>query len=164
MREQRLYELLETLEIRDYEVHEHAAIASTQEADELGIKMEGMNLKNLLIKDKKAGRFFLVILDDHRHMEQKEFKAVTGWGKIRFANAEEMWELLKLKPGEVSPFGLMEDEEKRITVVLEKMITHAGEDELVNFHPYRNTATLSMKKKDFLRFLTHLGNPVIFEE
>ena len=67
-------------------------------------------------------------------------------------------------PGSVSPFGLLSDKDHRITVVLEKLITEAADEELVNFHPNRNTATLSMKKKDFLKFLEYMGTEVIFEE
>lgn len=162
--EKKLYEILEKLEIQDYTVHEHVAIFTTQEAEENGLVMPGLNMKNLLIKDKKTGKFFLVILEDHRHMDQKVFKALTGWGKIRFAHEEEMWELLKLKPGSVSPFGLANDTEKKISVVLEKMIVDAAEEELMNFHPNRNTATLSLKKCDFIRFLQYLGNEIILEK
>lgn len=105
----------------------------------------------------------MVILEDHRHMDEKHFKDLTGWGKIRFAQEKEMWELLRLTPGSVSPFGLLSDKDHRVTVVLEKLITDAAEDELVNFHPNRNTATLSLKKRDFLKFLESIGTDVIFE-
>lgn len=162
--EGKLYEIFEELQIKDYEVHEHEAIFSTQEAEDAGLILPGLNLKNLLIKDKKTEHFYMIILEDHRHMDAKHFKGVTGWGKIRFANTEEMWQLLRLTPGSVSPFGLISDTEHRITVVLEKLITQAPEEELVNFHPNRNTATLSMKKKDFLTFLEHMGCEIIFEE
>lgn len=158
-----LYEVFRKIGITDYEIHEHKAIFSTKEAEEEGLTLPGLNLKNLLIKDKKTEHYYLVVLEDNRHMDTRHFKELTGWGKIRFAKAEEMWELLRLTPGSVSPFGLISDTEHRITVVLEKLITDASGEELVNFHPNRNTATLSMKKRDFLKFLGFVGNEVIFE-
>ncbi len=73
-----------------------------------------------------------------------------------------MWDLLRLTPGSVSPFGLLSDKAHRVTVVLEKLITEAAAEELVNFHPNRNTATLSLQKRDFLKFLEYIGTEVIF--
>ncbi len=162
--EEKLYQIFAEIGIKEYTVHEHEAIFTSKEAEDKGLIMDGLNLKNLLMKDKKSGRFFLVILDDHRRMDTAHFKKVTGWGKTRFANEEEMLSVLGLTPGSVSPFGLICDEEKLVTVVLEEKIVKAAETELVNFHPNRNTATLSMTKKDFLRFLEYIGNPVIFEK
>lgn len=161
--EAELYDVFQRIGITDYDIHEHKAIFSTKEAEDEGLILPGLNLKNLLIKDKKTEHFFMVILEDHRHMDEKHFKDLTGWGKIRFAQEKEMWELLRLTPGSVSPFGLLSDKDHRVTVVLEKLITDAAEDELVNFHPNRNTATLSLKKKDFLKFLESIGADVIFE-
>lgn len=162
--EETLYQLFTDIGITEYTVHEHEAVFTSREAQDKGLMMEGLNLKNLLIKDKKSGRFFLVILDDHRQMDTTHFKKLTGWGKIRFANEEELLSVLGLTPGSVSPFGLICDREKLVTVVLEEKISNAEETELVNFHPNRNTATLSLTKKDFLRFLEYVGNPVIFEK
>lgn len=162
--EEQLYEVLKETGITDYQVHEHQAIFTSQEAEDAGLIMPGLNLKNLLVKDKKTGKFYLLILDDHRHMDEKHFKAITGWSKIRFARAEELLELTGLTPGSVSPFGLINDTEHQITVVLEKKITDAAEDTPVNFHPNRNTATLSLSKKDFLKFLDYIDCDVIFEQ
>ena len=162
--EARVDEIFNETGITDYVVHEHDAIFSTEDAEEKGLIMEGLNLKNLLIKDKKRGNYYMLIMDDNHHMDTKHYKQVTGWTKIRFSTEEEMWDLLQLKPGSVTPFALFNDVDKQITVVLEKMIVDASDDELVNFHPCRNTATLSLKKKDFMKFLDYVGNKVIEEQ
>lgn len=161
--EAKLYRIFDEIGITEYRVHEHEAIFTSQEAEDKGLLMDGLNLKNLLIKDRKSGRFFLMILDDHRRMDEKHFRKLIGWGKIRFANSEELMELLGLTPGAVSPFGLICDMEKQVTVVLERKITEAADTEPVNFHPNRNTATLSLSKADFIRFLDFMGNPIIYE-
>ena len=72
-------------------------------------------------------------------------------------------EYLGLTPGSVSPFGLINDLQHRVIVVLAKSIGQAAGDMTVNFHPNDNTATLSLTKNDFLKFLEHMGNTVIFE-
>lgn len=161
--EARLYEIFEEIGITEYSVFEHPAITSVEEADALDLMMGGLNLKNLLIREKKAGRFYMVIIDVHRRMDLKHFKEVTGWGKVNFASPEEMWDLLQVIPGAVTPLAVFNDTEKMITVVLGNEFAAAPEDEIVSFHPCRNTATLSMKHGDFRKFLEHMGCQVICE-
>ena len=104
--EKRFFEILDELNIREYEVHEHVALFSAKQEEAQDCMFPGLNVKNLLMKDKKTGRYYMIILDDMRRMEAKHFKEVTGWTKTRFANEEEMWDLLKLKPGSVTPYAL----------------------------------------------------------
>lgn len=161
--EARVYDIFDELGITEYKKYEHKAFFSAADADEEFFTLPGLNLKNLLVKNKKAGNYYMVILEDNVRMDVKHFKEVTGWGKIRFANDEEMWQLLKLTPGSVTPFALFNDTEKQITVVIGRDLGDAPDDELVNFHPCRNTATIALKKKDFMKYLEHMGNDVIFE-
>ena len=93
----------------------------------------------------------------------KRFKALIGWSQVRFASAEELMDCLGLIPGSVSPFGLVSADPEGVTVVLGKEITEAADTEPVNFHPNRNTATLSLSKADFVRFLEYMKCPVIWE-
>ena len=162
--EKELYRVFKEIGITDYEIHEHPAVFTTEEAKEAGLVMPGLNLKNLLVKDKKDGRYFLVILTEERRMHEKEFRHLTGWSKIRFATAEELFSMLQLTPGSVSPFGLIHDQNHLVSVVLDKRIGKAPEKELVNFHPNRNTATLSLSKGDFMKFLHETGNTVFLED
>ena len=48
--EEKLYEIFREMEITDYTVTEHEAIMSIEEADQFGLVMEGLNVKNLFIK------------------------------------------------------------------------------------------------------------------
>jgi Ala-tRNA(Pro) deacylase len=162
--EKRLYEILEELNIADYELHEHVALFSAKQEEAEDCMFPGLNLKNLLMKDKKSGHFFMIILEDHRRMDSKHFKKVTGWSKTKFATEEEMWELLKLTPGSVTPYALFNDVDNQITVVLGNEIVVADDETNLNFHPCRNTATISIKKKDFLRIMKYMGNTMILEE
>lgn len=162
--EKKLYEIFSEIGITDYSVIEHKAVFTSQEAEEALPQLAGLSLKNLLVREKKSGRYFLIILDDHRRLDMKHFKALTGWGQVRFASAEELMECLGLIPGSVSPFGLVSAEEGAVTVVLGREVGAADDAELVNFHPNRNTATLALSKADFVRFLNHMKCPVIWEE
>lgn len=158
----RLYALLEELNI-EYIKYEHPAFFTVEEGDLLGFEAPGLNLKNLFIRDKKTGDYFLVILDDHRRLDFKAFRLLTDWKHPTFATDAELMRFLGLTPGSVTPFGLINDEARAVTVVLDKCIGEADGEELVNFHPNTNTATLGIKKKDFLRFLAYRGNRILQE-
>ena len=161
--EQKLYEIFEKLRIENYTVKYHEPILTIEQADEFGLAMEGLNLKNLFLREKKTGRFFMVIIDDHRQTDLKYFKEVAGWRQVSFAKEEELMEVLGVGAGTVTPLALFHDVEKCVVVVLGKEITEAPDTEKVSFHPCRNDATLTMTKGDFLKFLEHVENTVIFE-
>ncbi len=161
--EKRLYEIFEEIGVNDYSVKYHEPILTIEQADEFGLAMEGLNLKNLFLREKKTGRFFMLILDDHRQTDLKYFKEVAGWRQVSFAKEEELMEILGVGVGTVTPLALFHDVEKCVVVVLDKEIAEAPDMEKVSFHPCRNDATLTMTKGDFLKFLNYVGNKVIFE-
>jgi len=162
--EERLYEIFEEIGIKDYSVKYHEPILTIEQADEFGLAMEGLNLKNLFLKEKKTGRFFMLILDDHRQTDLKYFKEIAGWRQVSFAKEDELMEVLGVGAGTVTPLALFHDTEKRVQVVLGYEIVSADDTERVSFHPCRNDATLTMRKIDFLKFLEHMGNTVIMEK
>ncbi|QNL44832.1 prolyl-tRNA synthetase associated domain-containing protein [Oscillibacter hominis] len=158
-----LLALLKRLNIR-YELYEHEAFFTVEEAEQLGLVMPGLNLKCLLIKDKKTLRFYLVVLEDHRQLDSRHFAKSTGWRRPTFAGADELYEKLGLTPGSVSPLGLVNNREHDVVLVLERAVLDADGQELLNFHPCRNTATMGIRKCDFLRLVEELGNPVVWEQ
>lgn len=161
--EKRFYSILEELNIDDYIIREHEALFSTNQEGAENFMFPGVNLKNLLIKDKKTMKYYLLVLEDHVRMNQKHFKQLTGWRKNRFATEEELWELMKIKPGSVTPYGLFNDSERKITLVLGRDIVNADNKEWLNLHPCRNTATISIHKIDFMRIMNYFGNEIILE-
>lgn len=161
--ENKFYEILRKLNIKDYKIYEHQPLFSAEQEDAEECMFPGINLKNLLIKDKKTEKYFLLVLEDHVRMDQKHFKEITGWKKNRFATEEELWELMKIKPGAVTPYLLFNDKGKKITLVLGKDIVEADDKELLNLHPCRNTATISLHKRDFMKIMKYMGNDIIEE-
>jgi Ala-tRNA(Pro) deacylase len=66
---------------------------------------------------------------------------------------------LKVTPGSVSPFGLINDLEKVVTFIIDnELLTR---DELA-LHPNINTQTLVLKIEDFKKFLTWTKNKILF--
>jgi Ala-tRNA(Pro) deacylase len=64
-----------------------------------------------------------------------------------------------LTPGSVTPFGLINDRHRRVTVVLDQEMLDA---EWVNYHPLHNAASTTLRAADLLRFVRALGyDPII---
>ena len=56
---------------------------------------------------------------------------------------------LGVKPGAVTPFGLLNDKNKVVFLFDNKFF----KNQIVNFHPLTNTSTIGMKINDFINFL-----------
>ena len=76
-------------------------------------------------------------------------------GKLSFASEKRMEKYLGLKPGSVSPFGLVNDEEHHVYVFLDENLLQA---EKLSFHPNDNRASLAIKREDFIRYMDAVGN------
>ncbi|MBP5562540.1 MAG: prolyl-tRNA synthetase associated domain-containing protein, partial [Bacteroidales bacterium] len=77
-------------------------------------------------------------------------------GKLSFASEQRLMKYLGVKPGSVTPFGLINDTEHHVHLFLDKQLQNA---ERVSFHPCENTASLIVKREDFERFLQYMTNP-----
>jgi Ala-tRNA(Pro) deacylase len=66
-----------------------------------------------------------------------------------------MEEVLGVTPGSVTAFALINDrQDHRVRFVLDRTLAEAT---LVNFHPLTNTATTTISRAGFARFLAAVG-------
>jgi Ala-tRNA(Pro) deacylase len=154
--EQRVYDRLAALGIA-YMRHEHPPVATVDEAEQHWKGIDAAHCKNLFLRNQKGTRHYLVII---RHSKKADLRAVAdqiGDGKLSFASPERLMTYLGLTPGSVSPFGLINDGEHAVRVVLDRDVKSA---ERVSFHPNINTRTLVLSAAGFERFLEACGNPV----
>ena len=78
---------------------------------------------------------------------------------LRFASEDDLKDILGLRGGAVSPFGVLNDEEGKVQVVIDEALR----DWLaVGVHPNDNTATLRMPLSDLLALFEDRGVPYRF--
>jgi Ala-tRNA(Pro) deacylase len=136
--------------------HDHPAVFTVAESREIKHAIPGGHSKNLLLKDKK-GRVFLVTAEADAAIDLKAISEKIGAsGRVTFGKAELLMELLGVIPGAVTPFGVVNDVELQVTMVVDAPMM---EHEILNFHPLENTATTSIRREDLVRFLTETGHP-----
>lgn len=161
--EQQVYDTLNFLQI-PYTRDTHEACFTVEQAKTHGLNRPGINVKNLVIFDKKTGEHYMVILTDDRRLDFKHFAALTGWSKkATFASDEDIFSYLGVHIGSCSVFGILSDKKNHVVVVLEKAIAQADPKDIINFHPNVNTVTVSITIADLFRFLDWSGNRVILE-
>jgi Ala-tRNA(Pro) deacylase len=149
-----LFEELRRLGIA-YSTIEHPAVFTVAESQSLRARIEGGKSKNLFLKDKK-GRLFLFVAEDEAEIDLKRLhETLGGSGRLSFASADQLREILGVEPGSVTPFGVINDVEGRVTVALDVGLMAHGE---VNFHPLVNTATTKISAEGLIAFLRSTGH------
>ncbi len=133
---------------------EHAAVFTVAQSAGLERELPGGHSKNLFLKDKK-GRLFLVVALGSTRVDLKSLPARLGADRLSFGSADLLVEVLGIPPGSVTPFALINDKARRVTVVLDgDMMAY----ERLNFHPLENTATTNIARDDLLRFIAGCGH------
>ena len=142
-----------------FERHEHPPVATVDEAEAHWTGIDATHCKNLFLRNQKGNRHYLVILLHSKKADLRKVADQIGDGKLSFASPERLLTHLGLTPGSVSPFGLINDRDHTVRVVLDRDLKAAAR---VSFHPNINTATYVISAADFDRFLAACGNPVHF--
>lgn len=149
-----IYQFLDSHEI-DYQLVEHPAVYTVEEAERLVPDMPGMHIKNLLIKDKGAKHLFLLVVGGEKSVDLKALGKLLGVNKLSFASAEQLRENLGVEPGSVTLLGLYNDKAHRVEVVMDEPVWQA---EALQCHPLVNTATLAIFHLGVERFLEATGH------
>ncbi|MDO1558852.1 prolyl-tRNA synthetase associated domain-containing protein [Brevundimonas sp. 2R-24] len=133
--------------------HDHPAVFRVGEGEEIKASLPGAHTKNLFLKDKK-GRLWLISAEQSTVIDLKRLPPVIGSDRLSFGSAELLEETLGVTPGSVTAFALANDQERRVTFVLDRVLAEADR---VNFHPLTNTATTGVAQAGFRAFLAEIG-------
>ena len=132
----------------------HPPLFTVEQSQSLRGRIPGGHSKNLFLKD-KTGRLFLLVLLEEARIDLKALPGLIGAGRLSFGSADLLREVLGVEPGSVTPFALINDQDRRVTPVLdEAMMTH----EVLNYHPLLNTMTTSIHAGDLLKFVAATGH------
>ena len=140
-----------------YTRHEHPPVATVEAAERHWTGIDATHCKNLFLRNQKGDRHYLVVLTHSKKADLKAVAEQIGDGKLSFGSPERLMTHLGLTPGSVSPFGLINDRDRAVRVVLDRDLKSATR---LSFHPNINTSTFVVSAADFARFLEACGNPV----
>lgn len=155
---QAVYDKLDVMGI-SYDVEEHEAVFTIAQVDKIGAFDRGVGCKNLFLRDEKGRRHFLLIAEEHTQVDLKSVRAQLGCSRLSFGSEERLWNCLKLKPGSVSPFGVLNDTECKVEVIFDSRLKDKPD---LGFHPNDNTATVWISFKDIKRVIEDNGNDIYY--
>lgn len=140
-----------------HEITEHPAVYNMAEMAQVDLPYPEADAKNLLVRDSKKREYYLITVRGDKRVDLKEFRRQNQTRALTFASAGELMDLLGLEPGAVTPLGLLNDGERRVSFYLDDSF---GAEDLIGVHPNDNTATLWLKVADLLQLLRDHGSPV----
>lgn len=148
-----LYTILSDLEIV-YEEVEHDPVYTVEQAQSIKSKISGIGCKNLFLTDHRRTKYLLVILEESKQADLKQIAAVAETSRLSFASNEELYEILRLSPGSVSPFGIIHDIGNRVTLLIDADL----QGKRLLFHPNINTKTMAISFDDTRRFIEYASH------
>lgn len=158
-----------------YEIYFHPPLFTVAEAMEYWKDIDAVHCKNLFMRNHKGNRHYLVSFECHHNLDIHSLERSLHQGKLSFASAERMERCLGLKPGSVSPFGLINDislmnadgspkdgvnakelfeNGHRVKLYLNSGLKNA---QRISFHPCDNSASVVISGDNFRRFLDIWG-------
>lgn len=144
-----LYEILKKLEI-SYEEVEHEAVFTMEDIKKLDEHLEGMQLKNLFVKDRFDNRY-LIVVDEDKRVDLKALKENLNLNKLSFCKEDELINILKITSGAVTPLAVVNDKEKEVIVILDEDMI----DKDILVHPLVNTKTMKLNYKDLIKLFNN---------
>lgn len=141
----------------DYQVVNHPAVYTAEEADKYTADYDFARAKNLFLHDKH--HVYLVMMRDDQRLDMKQLRQQLGAGRLSFAKEDQLIAILGVTTGAVSPFNLLNDHQHQVKVVFDKGLL--AESQLIGCHPNVNTQTVIIKISDLLALIKQWGNEVV---
>lgn len=132
-----------------YDLYEHAPVHTVLESDQANANIRGAHTKNLFLKDANSD-FYLVTVLANKRVDLGRLSNILGCGRFSFGSADDMKQYLAVSPGSVTPLSAINDGSGAVNIVLDEILAASP---IVNVHPLRNSATLSLSGLDLVRML-----------
>lgn len=134
--------------------YEHPAVFTVAESAKVDKQVPGGHTKNLFLKNAND-TLFLVVAHAHTVVDLKALGRRLGGGRLSFGRPDLLHQVLGVQPGSVTVFALINDEDRRVSVILDEALMRFHS---INGHPLENTATTNIAREDLLRFIRACGH------
>ena len=149
----RIYEKLKNLDI-PFEYFEHEPIPTIELALIHKKNIDATHCKNIFLRNHKGKKHYFVVIEQSKPVNIRQLELLLKQGKLSFASEKRLDKYLGVKPGAVSPLGLIYDEEKNSKLFIDQELQVA---EKLSFHPNVSDASLVIKTTDLVKYVESLG-------
>ena len=137
-----------------FETFSHKPVFHVTDAHHHPLHKEDTQTKNLFLRA-KTGEFFLLSALAKTHIQLNKIHKLLSCGRLSFAKEKDLFTLLGVTPGSVTPFALLKDEAYQVHVLLDHALFQS---EKIGFHPLRNDQTTLLSPKDLLTWIKTTGH------
>lgn len=155
---QKIYGLLDSKGMW-HEITEHKAVYNMDEISDINLPHPEAECKNLFVRDKKKTNYCLISVKGDKRVDLKAFREKHDTKSLGFASENDLMDIMGLIPGAVTPLGLLNDDECKVSFYMDKEFFEG--DKLIGVHPNDNSATVWMKADDLVELIREHGNNVI---
>lgn len=152
-----IYNYLQHQEIW-HEITEHKAVSDMAELEDLILPYPEAMAKNIFVRDDKKRNFYLITVKGDKRIDLKEFKQKYNTRNLSFASENYLMDVMGLRPGSVTPLGILNDKDNKVNFFLDREFFNS--QELIGVHPNDNTATVWLKINDLVEIIKNHGNNV----
>ena len=144
---QSICRLLETLRI-PYRMVEHPAAGAMEDMvaveERLGVRI----CKNLFLCNRQKTVFYLLLIPADKRFKTSVVSKLIGSSRLSFGEEDKLYELLGVRPGSITPLGLVFDEAHQVNLLIDREVLALEE---IGMHPLVNPASLAMKTEDLMK-------------
>lgn len=145
----KILEVLDSLNI-EYKNYEHSPTFTCDDAKWINIPWK--RVKSLLLRNKKATQYYMVVLEDSKKLNSNELRKILWENKLSFASEERMFNTIWVKPWHVSPFAIINNLEKDVKIIFDSTLKNTQ----LWFHPGQNDNTTVLNNSWVEKFLIYL--------
>lgn len=140
-----------------YEILEHEPMYTVEDIEKANLwnHQDGTGAKNLFLRDGSGKHHFLVVIKEDKQADLKMVRKEIQSSRLSFASGERLMKYLGVSPGSVSPFGILNDRERQVSVFFDKDLK---DYEYLAVHPNDNRATIWMKTELMVQIIKDHGN------
>lgn len=161
MNKQEIYAYLKQQNV-EFEITEHPAVWNMEDVAQLTMPHPEADAKNLFVREDKTKNYYLITVKGDKRVDLKALRKAEGLRQLKFASAEELAEVLDLFAGAVTPLGLLNDESRTVTLLIDAYFLQPPA--LIGAHPNDNTATVWLKTEELIRVIREHGNEVLVRD
>ncbi|MBI4203220.1 MAG: prolyl-tRNA synthetase associated domain-containing protein [Chloroflexi bacterium] len=111
----------------------------------------------MFVENRDGHKHYLVIVASNKRTDMAKLAQSLGARRLSFGSKKPLLEWLHATPGTVSPFGLIYDTQKNVSVVIDEELLQV---ERVGFHTHDDTSTLVVSLTDLLVYLNATAKSV----
>ena len=133
-------------EVFDYKENFDNMQQCSQIANELSCNI----FKNLFLQNRQGTEYFLLLMSANKKFRTADISKQIDKARLSFGNDEKLYEYLGVKPGSITPLGLVFDQNHQVRVLIDEDLLN---ENYVGVHPLINNSIVKIRMSDILEIV-----------